>query len=403
MIKDPFGIVVTLLVIEGLILFLAEQRRTKPLFKYLPSMFWIYFLPMLAGTIGLIPPENVGGEQVTPVYGVIRDYCLPGALLLLLISVDLRAIARLGWRALAVMLAGSAGIVIGGPVVLLLFGRWLPADAWMGIGPLSASWTGGSANLIAVAESIKTPPPMYQAIIVVDTIIPYAWMGLLVLLSGYQAYYDRWNRSNATIVENLKRKSLTSESRRHPLTLEHAAVMLALAAAATLIATRAGTAVSAQINGRWPDLPVKVDAYAWMIIVVTTLGLALSFTPVRELEKQGASRLGYALLYFVLASIGAKTNLLGLGAAPMLLAAGATWVLIHAAFTVAAGRLVRAPMSLLAAASQANIGGVASAPVVAGVYQQGLAPVGLLMAILGNIIGTYLGLLCTGLCRLVSR
>jgi uncharacterized membrane protein len=397
MIDDPMGIIMVLLVIEGAILYTAGHRGAKKLFKYVPAMFWIYFLPMLANTIGLIPPrENVAGEVITPVYGEITTYCLPACLVLLLISVDLRAIYRLGGVAIAVMLAGSLGTLIGGPVVLLIFGRWLPPDIWSGIGALSASWMGGSGNMVAVFESVETPEKMRGTMIVVDTIIPYAWMGLLILLSAYQARFDRWNRARSDILDDLKHRAAgAAAADSEPITLRHVVMMFAVAAA--------GTYTAIQLAGLLPVVPQMVSRSAWAIILATALGLVLSFTPVRRLERFGASSVGYGLLYFVLASIGARTSLTSLADAPLMIVVGFVWVLIHGAFILAAGRLFRAPMALLAAASQANMGGTASAPVVAQIYHAGLAPVGLLLAVLGSIVGTYLGICCAHICRLLSH
>jgi len=386
--NDPIGIVAALLGIEGAILFFAEYKPARFIFKYAPSMFWIYFLPMVANNVGLIPAKS-------EVYGVIREYCLPACLILMLLSVDIRAIARLGAVALAVMLAGSLGIILGGPVVLAIFQRWLPADIWRGFGALSASWIGGSANMLAVGASNKTPPGIYSQMVVVDTICPYAWMGLLVFLSGYQAFYDRWNRSKGSFIAELTARAAAAEQKSHPLTLKHLAMMLGLAAAGTLISLR--------LAGVLPEVQNMVNVKAWAIILATTLGIGLSFTPLRGLESYGASKAGYALLYLVLAAIGAQTNVADLGNVPILIVAGFVWILWHAGFLVVAARLLRAPMALIAAASQANIGGPASAPVVAGVYQPGLAPVGLLLAVLGNIIGTYLGIVCSSLCWRVSQ
>ena len=396
MIDDPMGIIMVLLVIEGAILYASGHRGAKRLFKYAPAMFWIYFLPMLANTIGLIPPkDNAAGEVVTSVYGEITTYCLPACLVLLLISVDLRAIYRLGAVAIAVMLAGSLGTLIGGPVVMLIFGRWLPPDIWSGIGALTASWMGGSSNMIAVAESVGTPSKIYGTMIVVDTIIPYAWMGLLILLSAHQARFDRWNRARSDILDDLKRRAAGgSDGESEPITLRHAVVMFAVAAT--------GTYAAIQLAGLLPVVPRMVSRSAWAIILATALGLAGSFTPIRRLERFGASKVGYGLLYFVLASIGARTSLTSLADAPLMIVAGVVWVLIHGAFIIAAGRLFRAPMALLAAASQANMGGTASAPVVAQIYHEGLAPVGLLLAVLGSIVGTYLGIFCAHICRFLS-
>jgi len=392
MINDPMGIIMVLLVIEGVVLYAAGHHGTKRLFKYVPAMFWIYFLPMLANTIALIPPRE---NTTVDVHGAITTYCLPASLVLLLISVNLRAIYRLGKVAIAVMLAGSLGTLIGGVVVMLIFSRWLPPDIWSGIGALSASWMGGSANMVAVKEAVGTPQRIYGTMIVVDTIIPYAWMGLLIFLSAHQARFDRWNRARSDILDDLKRRAASAaEAESEPITLRHFVVMFAVAAA--------GTYGAIQLAGLLPAVSGIVNQLAWTIILATALGLVLSFTPVRRLERFGASTIGYGLLYFVLASIGARTSLTSLADAPLMIVVGIVWVLIHGAFILAAGRLFRAPMALLAAASQANMGGTASAPVVAQIYHAGLAPVGLLLAVLGSIVGTYLGICCAHICRFLS-
>jgi uncharacterized membrane protein len=144
-----------------------------------------------------------------------------------------------------------------------------------------------------------------------------------------------------------------------------------------------------------------VTTYTWTIMAVTLIGILLSFTPVRGLERSGAARTGYDLLYFVLTAIGARASVVSIGSALLLIAAGMVIVAVHAVVMLAGARLLRAPLFLVAAASQANIGGVASAPVVAEVYHPGLASVGLLLAILGNIVGTWLGILCAQLCRMM--
>jgi uncharacterized membrane protein len=396
MIDDPIGILTVLLVIEGAILLLCDYHQTRRFFDVMPPMFWIYFLPMMANTVGLITPEkNEQGQCVTLAYQSIIDNCLPASLVLLLISVDIRAIARLGRVALLVMLAGSAGIVLGGPVVLMIFRPFLPEDIWKGFAALSASWTGGSANMLAVAKGLDTPDSIYLPMVVVDTIVPYVWMGLLILLASRQKLYDRWNRSQGDALDHLARRMLVDGPEARPITLRHLVLMFALGALATVVSMKVGAVL--------PEAPKMINAYAWTIITATTLGVILSFTPVRQLESYGASRVGYALLYLVLAAIGARANLSHLKAAPLLLAAGFVWVAIHAACIILAGRLLRAPMALIATASQANIGGVASTPVVAEAYRRGLAPVGLLLAVFGNIIGTYLGFLCGTLCRIVSE
>jgi len=232
MIRDPVGIVAVLLLIEGAIFFLSELPAVRRVFTVLPEMFWIYFLPMVANTAGLVPHQS-------EVYGVISPNVMPACLVLLMVSVDLRAILRLGRSALAMMLVGSAAIVLGGPLVLLVFGRWLPKDAWMGIGALSASWTGGSANMVAVKHAFEVPEDIYLPMVVVDSIIPYLWMAALMAMSAWQARFDRWNRCDTGVMEDLGRRVWASEpARAQPLALRDLATLMAVAAASALSVPR---------------------------------------------------------------------------------------------------------------------------------------------------------------------
>ena len=405
MIGDPIEVIAVLLVIEGLALYAAAMPRLRWLFKYVPFMFWVYFLPMLANTLGLFAAQHgPAGKMITPVQDAIVDYCLPASLVLLLINVDMRAILRLGAVALAVMAAGALGVIVGGPAVLLIFGHWLPPGMWKGIGALSGSWIGGSANMIAVSKGIQAPPEIMGTVIVVDTIVAYSWMAVLMLLAGRQESFDRWNRSRMGMLDELRLRAADASPRAsHPITLRHVVLMFSIAAAGCAVAIHASASLSKWVLAEMPKAAALIGPGTWAIILASTIGLILSFTPVRRLERFGASTVGYGLLYLVLAAIGSRASLADLGGAPVIVLAGAVWVIIHGLFVLAAGRLLRVPLAILATASQANIGGTASAPVVAEVYQTGLAPVGLLLAVLGNIAGTYLGLCCAALCKMVSQ
>lgn len=348
-------------------------------------MFWIYFVPMLANTVGLLPAES-------SVYGALTRWVLPGALVVLLLSADIRGIVKLGPTALGVMAASVGGIMIGAPVVMLIYRQWLGADAWQAIGPLSGSWIGGSANMVAVKEGIGTPDDIFKLLIITDTIIPYAWMGLLIALSAHQEKFDRWNKSNTGLLDDLVRHANNNpESRIVRYTPGGAIAITAIALAGAGFAVWASSALPAVKN--------VVNPVAWSVIIASIIGIGLSFSPIRKLQSHGSNRIGFFLLYLVLASIGAKTNLSFMGNLPIFLIAGATWILIHAACLLFAVRLLRAPMALAAAASQSSIGGPASGPVIAGIYHPDLAPVGLLLAVLGNISGTFLGLTTAQVCH----
>ena len=382
MITHSLTILLTLILIEATILFLSESPRTRKFFHFPPPLFWIYFLPMIVSGLGILPQQHA-------IYPKITNTVLPAGLILLLISTDMKAILKLGRPALLMMFTGSAGVMIGAPLVVLFFKPWLPADAWSGFGALSASWIGGSANMIAVKEAIHTPDAVFFPMIVVDTVVAYSWMGLLILLEGFQKTYDKWNHSDLRVVEALARKTASADARVKKFNFQYLPLILVVAFGGAWISNRLASVVG---NG----------SFAWTIILASTFGILLSFTSLRKLEFHGASRIGYLLLFLVLTSIGARANLSGILSAPLLIVAGVVLVLIHAAFLLTVSHVARIPLCLAATASQANIGGPASAPIVAAAYEPALAPVGLLLGILGNVIGTYLGLITSQLCKWVG-
>jgi uncharacterized membrane protein len=384
MVNNPVYIVVVLLVIEAAILALADKPIGKKLFRFLPSMFWIYILPMLANTLGILPAENA-------FYGVITKWVLPAALVILLLSADIHGILRLGPTALGMMAAAVIGVMIGAVAVTMIYRPWLMPQAWKGIGALSASWIGGSANMIAVREATGTPDSVFLPIVIVDTIIPYFWMGLLIAASVYQHSFDRWSKADVRLLDDLANRAASGRAKTKS--------RITIASLILIAALSIGSSFFAVHLSQWlPTIKNIMNSNAWAIIIATVLGIGLSLTPMRKLQSRGSNTVGFALLYFVLASIGAKTNLSHIREVPILLAAGITWIAIHALILVIAARLLKSPMVLAAAASQASIGGPASAPVVAAIYHPELASVGLLLAVLGNILGTFLGLLVSRLC-----
>lgn len=379
MIQHPLGILCALLLIEGILLFLSERPGYEKFFRFPPVLFWIYFFPMIVSGLGILPQQHA-------IYPEITNTVLPAGLILLLISTDMKAILKLGRPALLMMFAGSTGIMLGAPLVVMLFKPWLPAEAWSGFGALAASWIGGSANMIAVKEAIHTPDAVFFPMIVVDTVVAYSWMGLLILLEGFQKTYDAWNRSDLRVIEELAQKAARTDISAKTVSFRYLPILF--------VVGFGGAWISKGLAGI-----VGNGSFAWTIILASTLGILLSWTPLRKLECHGASRMGYLFLFFVLTSIGVRASLSGIFSAPLLIVAGVVLVLIHALFLLVASRVARIPLCLVATASQANIGGPASAPIVATAYVPMLAPVGLLLGILGNVVGTYLGLMTSYLCR----
>lgn len=380
LIQDPMSVVAFLAFIVGSIFWLSRQGALEKLFEYVPPVIFCYFVPMMATTAGITPADS-------PVYGWLTRYLLPFALFLLMISVDLGSVAKLGRVALVMVLAGTLGIVIGGPISYLVFGNFLPEEAWKGLAALSGSWIGGTANMVAIAESVGTPDSTFGPIIVVDTVVGYGWMGVLLFFSGWQKRYDTATGADTRALDETNRRLEEMARSRHPITLADAAFLVCMGLAAAVLSVNLGDALPALGD------PTIISATTWAVLIVVTIGLLLSFTRLREYEQVGASHLGYVALYLLLAGIGARADLAAVLDAPLYLATGALWITIHVVILFAVARLMKAPLFFIATGSMANIGGAASAPVVAGVYHPAMAPVGLLMAVIGYVMGIYAALL----------
>ncbi len=389
LLTDPMAIFAWLILLLAVVFRLSEVPRFKRFFEFTPPVIYAYFLPTLSTTFGITPAAS-------SLYDWMLLYLLPAALVLLMISVDLKAIVRLGGTALIMLTAGTFGIVIGGPIAFAVFGGFLPDQAWTGLAALSGSWIGGTANMVAIAESVGTPDSILGPIIVVDTVVGYGWMGVLLFFSAWQARFDRRIKANTEALEAASRSLAELGSHRVPTSLAGVLVLIAIAFA--------GAHVANNFAARLPTLgdPTIISKTTWSVLIVVTVGLLLSFTPVRKLEEVGASRFGYAALYILLASIGAKADLAAVLAAPLFLAAGVLWITVHVAVLLIVARLIRAPLFFVATGSMANIGGAASAPVVAGVYNPALASVGLLMAVGGYVLGIYAAIGCAWLLGLMS-
>ena len=390
MLNDPTAIFIFLAGLLGAIFWLSGLPRLQPLFRVTPAVIYVYFLPALSTSLGITPASS-------PAYDWMVRFLLPVSLVLLMVTVDVRAVVRLGSKALIMMLAGSAGIIIGGPVALALLGRFLPPDTWMGLAALSGSWIGGAPNMVAIKESVGTPDSLMGPIIVVDTVVAYGWMGVLLFLSSFQGKIDAWLRADTDAIDALDGRLAVADDERRPMEVRDLAIILGLGFSAA--------AVCIWVGDKLPLLgdPTIISHTTWTVVLVTSLGLALSFTPVRRLEQVGASRAGYLALYLMLTAIGAQADLKKVVEAPLYLLVGVIWLGIHIAVLFLVARLVRAPLFFVATGSMANVGGVVSAPIVASVYRSSLAPVGVLMGVSGYLIGIYGALLCAWLLSQVAR
>lgn len=381
MITDPNQLFALLAGVLALVFWLSTIPAFSKIFKILPPVIWAYFVPMILTTIGVTP----SGSEV---YSWMSRILLPFSLFLLMITVDLPSILKLGRKAIIMMLAGTLGIVIGGPVAYLIFGAFLPPDAWQGLATLSGSWIGGTANMLAIKESVGASDAILGPIIVVDTVVGYGWMGVLIFLSAFQERFDKWVKADNGAIEQANARLSEIDQTRRPILLNDLVYIVGLTLVVTMVSIAIGDRLPAVGN------PTIISPATWAILIVVTLGLTLSFTRLRNLESAGASRIGFLALYLLLTSIGARADLRAVVDAPLYLAAGAVWISIHIALLMIFAKLFKAPLFFVATGSMANVGGAASAPVVASVYHPAMAPVGLLMGVSGYILGIYAALGC---------
>lgn len=388
LIHDPAALLAFFTGFVAVVFWLARTRPLAKLFRYIPPIVWIYLLPAAGTTFHLTPAKSV-------LYDWCSDNLLPFALMLLIVSTDLKAIARLGPMAAAMLLAGTFGIVIGGPIALALFQPSLDPQMWKGLGALAGSWIGGNSNMVAIKESVHCPGDIMAPVIVIDSVVGYGWMSIMISMVWFQDGFDRWNRARRRVLDDINRRLADFQAQRtRPISLPSLAIMLGVGMVGGWLCMRAGEGIR-----EWGNV---VTHYTWGILLVLAVGLVLSLTPLRRLEDEGASTVAYGALYLIIAMLGAGGDLGAVLKAPALLLLGPVWVLIHALCLLAAARLLRAPAFLFVTGSQGNIGGVISTPVVAGVYQPALAPVGVLMGVLGNLVGTPAGLLCAQLMAWVA-
>ncbi|EAU65685.1 putative membrane protein [Stigmatella aurantiaca DW4/3-1] len=377
------AVLAVLLGMLGLLVLVDRHPRVHRFFGVVPLIVFIYFVPTALSNLGVLPLQS-------ELYRFVRVYLLPASLVLLVLSVDLPSIVRLGRNAVVLFLAGAVGIVLGGPLAYLALGGFVPAElgdqAWKGLAALSGSWIGGSANFVAIGQSVGALDSTLSMLVVVDVGVSNIWTAVLLSFAGRERKMDERlgadRRTLDAVREEVER--LQAGSAR-PASLADLLWMLAIAFGSTV----ACTALAREL----PDLGTVVTGSTWVVLLVTGVGVVLSFTPARKLEGRGQPHgLGAAVL--LIATIGAQAEFRRLLDAPALVAVGMLWMAFHAAVILGVRRLLKAPIFFAAVGSQANVGGTASASVVAAAFHPALAPVGVLLAVLGYVLGTYGGLVC---------
>ena len=384
----------------------------KHFYTWVPAILLCYMLPAVLASLGIVSDEH------SNLYFMASRYLLPAALVLMTLSIDLKAIARLGSKALIMFLTGTVGIIIGGPIAILIVSLISPEtvggndfDAiWRGLSTIAGSWIGGGANQAAMFEIFQFNPDRYGEMILVDVVCANIWMAILLLGVGKNAEIDRWLKADASSIEALKKKvTAFSERITRVPTLRDYLIMTALAFSAVGLAHLSGDYLSQQLSNSFESignpksfLSFLGGKFFWMVVIATLAGIGMSFTRARNYEGAGASKIGGVFIYILVATIGMKMDLSRVLENPGLILLGLIWISIHAGLLIVVAKLIRAPFFFLAVGSQANVGGAASAPVVAAEFHASLSSVGVLLAVLGYVVGTGGALLCAYLMEVAS-
>lgn len=385
----------------------SESKFWKSFYKFVPALLLCYFVPGIVNSIGIISVEE------SNLYYVASRYLLPTSLVLFTIGVDFKAILKLGPKAITMTLTGTFGVIIGGPIAILIVSVIAPdiivsggpEATWRGLSTIAGSWIGGGANQTAMKEVFQVTDSVFSAIIAIDVLTYSVWFAILLYGAGINDKLNKFLKADTKSLETVQKKlEGTTNDKVSMSNLNDMIKLLAIGFGVTAAAHFLADIIAPFFQNNFPETArfSLTSDFFWMIVLATTGGLVLSFTRLREMEAKGASKMGSLFLYILIATIGMKMEILGFFQNFNLLLITSIWITFHAVLLIVVGRLIKAPFFFIAVGSQANIGGAASAPIVAAAIHPSLATVGVLLAVVGYALGTYGAWLCAILMSLVS-
>lgn len=382
-------------------------------YKVVPTLLMCYMLPALLTSVGLI------SEETSNLYYIASRYLLPAALILMTLSIDLKAILNLGSKALIMFLTGTVGIIFGGPIAILIVSVFSPEtvggagfDAvWRGLATIAGSWIGGGANQAAMLEVFKYNPANFGGMVLIDIVVANIWMAIILLGVGKTERIDKWLKADTSSIDTLKaRVSAYTAKIARITTLQDYVILTCLAFTGVGISHYLGFHFADFLESNFEVVRNKQKAlsslgseFLWMVVFATAIGIFLSFTKAKSYEGAGASKIGGLFIYVLVATIGMKMDLGKVLENPGLILIGFIWIAIHAGLLILVAKLIKAPFFFLAVGSQANVGGAASAPIVAAEFHPSLTSVGILLAVLGYVVGTAGAYICGLLMEIASK
>ncbi len=355
-----------------------EKRSRHRVFDYLPSIVILYFLVMLLSTLGVWQKS----PEITALYKILKSNLLPAMIFLMLLSADMREILKLGKKMLLTFFLATVSIALGFIGMFALFHVAFDKEAWKPFAALSGSWMGGTGNMVAIQGALELPDADMGYALLIDSVDYAIWVMILLALVPFAQRFNRWSGADTTLIDRVGERLAQKEQSRSKATLTSMGILLTAAATVSLFS---------QYSADFLPTTDFLTHTTWVVIIATVAGIIGAMTPIAKLG--GASQLGTALLYLIVALIASRANFAELTEAPLYITAGFAIIAIHVAVMVLFAKLFKLDLFSLGVASLANIGGVASAPILASAYSKALIPIGVLMAMMGYIVGTFGGLM----------
>jgi uncharacterized membrane protein len=380
---DLVGVMAVITMIPVFFVWLEKKTQWK-VFDILPAIIWIFLAPIFLSNLNVIPRSS-------EIYTTFRSFAVPMFIVIMLLDVNIREVIKVAWRGAGVMVLGSFGIVIGAAISFYIFKDGLPENTWRGYGALAGSWIGGTGNLAAVAESLETPGEMVGMVVLVDNFVYVVYFPIILTCKRWAEQFNRFTRVSQKDIDHVFEATADVAKKSREIHFKDILTLVGFAFTAMLIANR--------LAGFLPEVEPVLTESTWAILLVTTLGIALSGTALSRVP--GTMPVAMTLTYIYMTMMGAQADLTKIGGAQFFLIAGFVCVTIHFVFIILGARLFRIDVSMAAVASVSAVGGAASAPVAAAVHREDLVPVWIMLALIGYGLGNYLGVLTAYLCHLM--
>jgi len=391
--QETVGVMAIITMIPVFFIWLEKKTHWK-IFNYLPPIIWIFLTPIFLSNLDVLPLLPFDRSLIprsTPVYDHYKSWAVPMFIVLMLLDINIRESLKVAWRGVVVLVVGALGIVVGATVSFYFFKSGVPENTWSGFGALAGSWIGGTGNLMAVAESLDTPGEMVGMVVLVDNIVYLFYFPIILMSKNWSSWFNRFTRVSEEQIRHIAEATKGVEKKTHEVHFKDLLTLLGWGFTAILMANLLAKVM--------PAVPPVLTEKTWAMLLVTTLGIVLSATPLSRVP--GTEPLAMTFVYISMTMIGASADLRNLGGAMWFLVAGFVCIAVHFLFVVIASRLLRLDVSMAAVASVASVGGAASAPVAAGYHREELVPISIMLALIGYGLGNYLGVATAQLCQLM--